>query len=235
MYYQMNLLDSLNAISSPESVDGRLPSDLPDGATSAECGQEAALVNLSARQAKELGLMTSGTCGPHSTTSLASANLQLCLESKLQVLLDVNGSPEYRLIWSRQTIGVRGQICALLGRLNPTSDSDFSGLPTPTVNSILEKTCPVIDGRVRLLPSGALRKTSKKGIEGSMNFSQWVLAKGLIPTPKLALFFMGYPMSWLYCGERVIPSARRSGKDSSERTFPVRKGVGHNVELTGSL
>ena len=47
--------------------------------------------NLSARQAKELGLMTSGTSGPTSTTSSKSASLQSSLESRLIQRLSLDG------------------------------------------------------------------------------------------------------------------------------------------------
>lgn len=55
--------DSHNAISSQALAFGPMPSGLPDGATTDLFGLVPVRVNLSARQAKELGLMTSGTCG----------------------------------------------------------------------------------------------------------------------------------------------------------------------------
>ena len=201
MLDQVNLTDTPNAIFSQESADGLMPCDLLGGLTPKEFGRVLAPANLSAREAKGLGLLTSGIYGQHSITSLASANLASSLVNKLVVAQDLNGSPEYSLIWKVRDIKRQGQIYVLLGRQRPICDSDFSGLPTPTVNSILEKTCPIEGGRVRVLQSGNLRKTSKKGTEGSMNWSQLVLAKGWLPTPKLALFFMGYPEDWALCAE----------------------------------
>ena len=83
--------DSHNAISSQALAFGLMPSDLPDGATTDLFGLVPARANLSARQAKELGLMTSGTCGPTSTTSSKSAGLQQSLESKLTRRLNLDG------------------------------------------------------------------------------------------------------------------------------------------------
>ena len=66
---------SRSAISSPALEFGPTPCDLPDGATTDLFGLVPVRANLSARQAKALGLMTSGTCGPTSTTLSKSAGL----------------------------------------------------------------------------------------------------------------------------------------------------------------
>jgi hypothetical protein len=59
-----NWLDLPSATSSPESAAGVTPSDWLDGPTTGPSGQDHALANLSALQAKAQGLLTSGTCGP---------------------------------------------------------------------------------------------------------------------------------------------------------------------------
>ena len=81
---QTILENTRNAISSPESVSGPTPCAVPDGLTMRESGQEVARANLSARQAKEMGLLTSGTYGQRGTISSLSASLQLSLASRLQ-------------------------------------------------------------------------------------------------------------------------------------------------------
>jgi hypothetical protein len=68
-----------------------MPSGLPDGVTTDLFGLVPVRANLSARQAKELGLMTSGTCGQPSSTSSKSANLQSSLESRLTRRLNLDG------------------------------------------------------------------------------------------------------------------------------------------------
>ena len=82
---------SRSAISSQALAFGPMPSGLPDGATTDLFGLVPVRANLSARQAKELGLMTSGTCGPTSITSSKSAALQSFLESKLTRRLNLDG------------------------------------------------------------------------------------------------------------------------------------------------
>ena len=48
--------------------------------------------------------------------------------------------------------------------------------------------------RKRILPSGRPRKLSKNGTDGSMNWAQLMLHKGLIPTPELCEYYMGWPI-----------------------------------------
>lgn len=88
-----------NAISSPVSASGPTPFAEPDGLMTAPSGRDLALANLSARQAKAAGSMMSGTCGPPSTISSASAALQSSLESKLRAKTQTLGSTLYKLTW----------------------------------------------------------------------------------------------------------------------------------------
>lgn len=134
MSYQMTLWDLPSAISSQESVAGHMPSDSPECQTTIRSGLVHARANLSARQALEAGLMTKDTFGPHSAGSSSSAILQKCLESRLRANLDVNGSPEYALTWKHWDMPQGEPICALRGRARQTSDSDFTGWPTPIAN-----------------------------------------------------------------------------------------------------
>lgn len=205
--------DTRNAISSLASADGHTPSSLQDGLPTDPCGRDHAPASRSASQEKGKELRTNDTSGPYLPNSFKPASLQRCLENRLRQRLAGIGSPEYSLTWKEWDIQGQEPICALQAKLLPIRDSDFSGLPTPTVNSILEASDPVAEGRVRYLPSGRVRKSSKKGKEGSMNWSQDVLLRGYLPTPKLVLFCMGYPPEWSKCAERAMqsfPKSRRS-------------------------
>jgi len=77
MFYQESLLDIPNVTSLPESAFGRTRSEKPDGLTDGLFGLAPARANLSARQAKAQGLLTSGTCGQRFTGSSASVDLML--------------------------------------------------------------------------------------------------------------------------------------------------------------
>jgi len=95
--------------------------------------------------------------GPFSIASSSSAVLQLSLESKLRAALDVNGSPEYALIWSTWDMPLGPPICRLRASAPHTSGSDCSGWPTPAVTNahrggMIERTT----GRRRNLQDSAL-------------------------------------------------------------------------------
>ena len=130
-YPPSTLSDTPNAISSPELVAGATLCDSQAGPIVDLCGPDRAPASLSARRAKEQGLMTSGTYGPHSSTSLNSDILQLSLESRLQARLDSRGSTLFKLTWKRRTTPQQRSIFALRASGLRTSVSVYSGVPTP--------------------------------------------------------------------------------------------------------
>ncbi len=127
--------DLPNATFSPELASGHIPCASPDGLTINRSGQVPARASLSARQAKEMGLLTSGTFGPTSSTSSASADLSMSLANRLQQVTQMLGSTLYKLTWNewdtpsglfrfRQRASVRR-----------TSESGPTGWPTPVANT----------------------------------------------------------------------------------------------------
>jgi hypothetical protein len=134
MSCQLTLLDIHNATSSLESECGRLLFAAPDGRIIALSGQEVARANLSARQAKALGLLTSGTYGQHSTTSSESAALMSSLASRLQARTASLGSTLYKLTWKERVTPQGRSISALRASVPRTSGSDCSGWPTPATS-----------------------------------------------------------------------------------------------------
>ena len=125
-----------NIISSPVSADGASDSDLPDGKMTALSGPEVAHASLSARQAKEAGLLTSGTYGLHGVGSFDSIALQHCLESRLAANLSSRGSTLYKLTWKDWVTpsgASRSRLRASVRRISETDcGSSRSGWPTPT-------------------------------------------------------------------------------------------------------
>ena len=121
-------LASASAISSPASASGATPCAEPDGPTTGQYGQVPALASLSARQAKEAGRLTSGTCGQPSTTSSASAGLQSCLASRLQARTASVGSTLYTLTWKQRATPSGRSISALRASARRTSGSDSGSL-----------------------------------------------------------------------------------------------------------
>lgn len=105
--------------------------DYQDGLMSIRSGPAPALANLSARQAKEKGLLTSGIYGQLGSTSYESVTLQRSLENKLKPQFVADGLILYRLIWKRKTTPLHRvylQQRALARRMN---DLAFTSWPTP--------------------------------------------------------------------------------------------------------
>ena len=100
-------------------------------------GPEAAPANLSARQAKEMGWMTSGISGHTSSTSFASADLQSCLESRLRAKTQTLGSTLYKLTWKPWVTPSGRSRFRLRASVLRTSETARTGWPTPTVGNAM--------------------------------------------------------------------------------------------------
>lgn len=131
MFDQMTLWDTPSAISSPESACGVTPFAEPDGPTTRQSGPVPAHASLSARQAKEAGLMTSGTYGPPSTGLSSSARLQLSLENRLRASLQGRGSTLYKLTWKPWVTPSGVSRSRLRASVPRTSETVRIGWPTP--------------------------------------------------------------------------------------------------------
>ena len=128
MSHQTILKTSPSATSSQELASGPTPCGGQDGQTTAPFGREAAPANLSARQAKALGLLTSGTSGQPSTTSSASAALTSSLVSKLRARTALVGSTLYSLTWKQRDTPAGRSISALRASARRISVSASGGL-----------------------------------------------------------------------------------------------------------
>lgn len=132
MFDPMTYAVSPSAISSPGSACGPTRFVAPAGQMTDLFGLVPALANLSARQAKELRLMTSGTSGQPSTTLSKSAVLQASLESKLRVRLLMTGSTLYKLTWKPWVTPSGVSRFRLRASVRRTSETGYIGWPTPT-------------------------------------------------------------------------------------------------------
>jgi hypothetical protein len=122
------LTDTRNAISSPGSASGHTRSAEQDGQMIAQYGRDPAHASLSARQAKEQGLLTSGTYGRTSTGLLKTAALQSSLASRLRARTDLAGSTLYKLTWKDRATPAGRSIPALRASARRISDSGCIGL-----------------------------------------------------------------------------------------------------------
>jgi len=124
--------DTRNAISSPGLECGATRSGRPDGPTTGQSGPDRARASLSARQAKERGLLTSGTYGRTSTGLSRSAVLQSFLASRLRARTASLGGTLYLLTWKERATPAGQSIPALRASVRRISDSGSIGWPTPT-------------------------------------------------------------------------------------------------------
>ena len=131
MFCQTTLPDTRNAISSPVLASGATRFVKLDGPMIDLFGPVPVLANLSARQAKALGLMTSGTSGPPSTTSSESDALQKFLESRLQAKTQTLGSTLYALTWKPWVTASGRSRFRLRASVRRTSGTASTGWPTP--------------------------------------------------------------------------------------------------------
>lgn len=227
-----------NAISSRESESGRTPFGSPDGLMIDLFGPVPVRANLSARQAKELGLMTSGTYGQPGTGSSRSAALQSSLESRLRAKMQTLGSTLFSLTWrpwltpsgqhrSRLRASVRrtseivvsGQQCVEIeGIWFPVEM--FAGWPTPTA-SLADKGVRSTEGGIR----EAMRSRGPD-LAAMACLSSWATPRAndaekrgdLAPDPRNGLPMQAQLAGW------TTPSASDS----------TRSGSGITPKMTGS-
>lgn len=124
--------DSSNAISSQEWGFGHSPCESLGGQTTDQFGQALAPANLSARQAKAMGLTTSGIYGPRSSTSSRSAALRSYAESRLQARTAMLGSTLYKLTWKDWVTPLGRSFSLLRASAVRTKDTGSIGSPWPT-------------------------------------------------------------------------------------------------------
>ncbi len=132
MFDQTTSCPTPNAISSPASGCGPTPFAAPAGQMIDLFGPVPVLANLSPRQARELGLMTSGTSGRTSIGSSASSSLQSSLESRLRAKTQTLGSTLYRLTWKPWRTPSGPSRSRLRASVLRTSATGSTGWPTPT-------------------------------------------------------------------------------------------------------
>lgn len=127
--------DSLKFTSLPGLVFGHMPCAALDGRTPDQSGQVLARVSLSARQARERDLLTSGTYGPPCIGWLGSAILSLSLASNLQALTQMTGSTLYKQTWKQWDMPSGRVRFRLRASAHRTSVTELTGWPTPTASN----------------------------------------------------------------------------------------------------
>lgn len=124
-------MDSPNVTSSQGSGSGATPCDPQAGPTIDPSGLPRAHASLSARQASEQGLLTSGTHGLPFFGSLKHDALARSLASRFQARTALLGSTLFKLTWKERATPSGALIPALRASGLRTGDSDSTSWPTP--------------------------------------------------------------------------------------------------------
>ena len=123
--------DTHSAISLPESASGATPCVSQAGPTTGLCGQDPAPASLSALPDRGAVLPTNATCGPSGSISLASADLELSLVSKLKQRLGTAGSTLFNLTWKAKATPAKRLYFQLVPLMPHTAETEFGLWPTP--------------------------------------------------------------------------------------------------------
>jgi len=175
MSHQRNLWDTTSTISSPELVSGPTLSGAWDGPTTDPSGQEVARASLSARQAKEAGLLTIATSGPPGSGLSASADLAWFLVNRLRPVTASLGSTLFRLTWKERVTPLGRSISALRASGRRTSGSGFSSWPTPAATQ-LGNTLENYLAMKANMTSGPRRAVTELGIAATL--ASWATPRG---------------------------------------------------------
>ena len=126
-----------SATSSPASAAGATRSGSPAGPTTDPCGPGPVPVSRFRALDADKAMPIDAISGPLFTASSPSAALQRSLASRLQAVLDVNGSLEYALTWSTWDMPAGLPICRLRASARHTSVNASGGVPVgwPTPNA----------------------------------------------------------------------------------------------------
>lgn len=247
MSCQATSRDSSNATSSQVSGAGRRPCASPDGPMLDPHGQDHALANLSARQAREKGLLTSGIYGLLGITSSGSASLQSSLESRLKARFDMDGSILFKMTWKDSVTPSGHRVCLLRASGRRTSDNDFGSWPTVSASDTRSYSKKAVEdwlagktqnqhnldlnlaSELASWPTPAARdwkdgKQQNVPINALLGRTAWACSF-LAPTantgqlnPRLSGWLMGYPIAWDLCAMRI--PEKRSSTRSSKKAKP---------------
>lgn len=208
--------DIPNAISSPASPGGHMPSDLLDGPTSTPSGRGAVPASPSAQRTNSPAVKPiDATFFLNSIVSPVSAHLQSCLESRLRARTDLNGSPEFVLTWKHQVMPSGPQIFRLASWARHRSANGSGLWPWASPKAS--------DGEKASNLSHARKAAGRTAdnLPGQMR-AHWgaTVADGAI-CPEHPSWLMGYPPEFLKCAPSETPSTRTSPRSS----LPQRRSL----------
>jgi hypothetical protein len=209
-------VDTCSATSSPASAGGPTLFDLLDGQTIDGHGLVPAPANHSAASTSTAAAKpTCDTFGPSFTVSPASAFLQSSLESRLRVLMDLHGSPEFALTWKHQDMPSGPRIFRLAASARHRSGNGSGLWPWATPKAS--------DGEKAGNLSFARRAAGRTAdnLPGQMRAHWGVTVADGAPSPEHALWLMGYPPEFLSYAPSETPSTRKPLRRSSAQRLAL--------------
>lgn len=149
-------LDTPSATSSQASGAGPWPSDSQDGLMTDLSGPAAAPASLSASQAKERGLLTSGTYGRIGSILYGPDDLKSSLVSRLKQRLTTGGSTLFKMTWREKVTPSRQSVSLLRASGLRISGSDSGSWPTTRATDWKGAGARTFDGAQREFDRGSL-------------------------------------------------------------------------------
>src|SRR6185369_6031142 len=122
---------SNNVTGSPALEAGASPCASPIGTTIDLFGQHLSPASHLALPGKERVAQTIATSGQHTSGSFKNSALSISLANKLKRRLNLDGSMEYRLTWSKKATPSGRLYYLLRASARHTQDTEYSGWPTP--------------------------------------------------------------------------------------------------------
>lgn len=132
----------------PGSADGVMRSGLRVGPMIGRAGRGVVRANLTARQAKEKGLLTSGTFGQRSTISSRSVDLAFSLGSRLRQRLATAGSTLFKQTWKERVTPSGRTVWLPVVSGHRTRGNGCTSWPT-TRETDGEKNVPSVEGSLK--------------------------------------------------------------------------------------
>jgi len=216
-----------SVISSPASAPGRSPFAVPDGQMIDLFGRVPVRANLSPRQARDLGLMTSGTSGQTSIGSSKSAHLESSLVSRLQARMQSLGSTLYKLTWKPWNMPSGLSRSRLRASVPRTSGIAPIGWPTTTATDALRHpgteftTKNITLNHAAVLAGWQTPAASDSGRAGT-GITPGMSGQSLVQMAKAA--------GWPTPNAGTPQSLRGNGQDPE-----TRKAQGHQVNLKDAV